>query len=59
MPRGNFGSKLPDNEKAGSADQGFHIAAEYAGFIDNYFGLGVTFGLRRNPTQIHSLTAFF
>ena len=46
-PTGNFGSKELQNAKAGLADQGFHLAAEYAGFIDNYFGLGASFGIRR------------
>jgi hypothetical protein len=52
IPQGKFGIKNRKEEKAGFADQGFHIAAEYTGYIDNYFGLGLTFGIRRNPFDV-------
>ncbi|MFC5270083.1 outer membrane beta-barrel protein [Adhaeribacter terreus] len=54
VPKGAFGDKSNAGEKAGFAEQGYHIAAEYNGFIDNYFGLGLTFGIRRNPFDIEA-----
>ncbi|KAA9332886.1 outer membrane beta-barrel protein [Adhaeribacter soli] len=52
IPKGKFGAKTNYDEKTGFADQGFHVAAEYTGYIDNYFGLGLTFGIRRNPFDV-------
>ena len=52
IPKGKFGGRTLTDEKTGFAEQGFHVAAEYTGYIDNYFGLGVTFGIRRNPVDM-------
>ena len=47
IPKGNFGSTILSDKKAGFANEGFHIATEYTGYFDDYFGVGLTFGLRR------------
>jgi opacity protein-like surface antigen len=54
-PKGDFGNKVFTNPKAGLAEKGYLIAAEYGGFLNNYMGLGLTFGLRRNAIDIQAI----
>jgi hypothetical protein len=55
VPQGNFGSLSANNQKAGLAVKGFHVAAEYGNFLNDYFGLSGTFGIRRHDLDLYEV----
>ena len=48
VPKGDFASKDANKRAAGFANSGFHVAAEYGGFFNRYFGGALTAGISRN-----------
>lgn len=52
QPIGDFGNQKAGYPPAGLAQNGLILSAEYGGYFNKYFGLGATFGMRRNAIDI-------
>ena len=57
-PVGDFGA-IELNEKSGFAEPGINVAVEGVILINNYFGVGATFGKRINTVDTDALTSVF